>query len=308
MNDEVLKLNIQQEGINVCGYSYDVMINDRTSYCKAYFTGKYDKRNDIYVLTGIKFIENSGDHVLMTIKLWFPSRNGSKNELQGSVSMASSLLSTLLGEQDFFTVRKMAEEPAKPGKFLPVCYVKNPPIPDKVTEIPSKTETNPVRIEVKPTKPTTPPTKDSTKTKIPDKPTEPKITVEPSIPNPPDKELTREMNSRKNNAVSTIKVNTDKIQIKLYDNGTIDNDSVSVFYNGRLLKKHERLSEAPIVIDLKLDLGVKEHQLVMFAENLGSFPPNTALIIVTAGKKRYELHSSASLNENAVLNFEYQPD
>jgi hypothetical protein len=44
----------------------------------------------------------------------------------------------------------------------------------------------------------------------------------------------------------------------------------------------------------------------MFAENLGSIPPNTALIVVTAGNKRYELRSKASLEENAVLLFEYK--
>jgi hypothetical protein len=51
----------------------------------------------------------------------------------------------------------------------------------------------------------------------------------------------------------------------------------------------------------------KTYELVMFAENLGSFPPNTALVVVTAGKKRYEFHSSANLNENAKLQFNYHP-
>ena len=45
----------------------------------------------------------------------------------------------------------------------------------------------------------------------------------------------------------------------------------------------------------------------MYAENLGSIPPNTALIVVTAGDKRYELRSKASLEENAVLVIEYKP-
>jgi len=46
---------------------------------------------------------------------------------------------------------------------------------------------------------------------------------------------------------------------------------------------------------------------VMFAHNLGSIAPNTATIVVKAGDKRYELHSSASLTENAVLVLEYKP-
>jgi hypothetical protein len=67
------------------------------------------------------------------------------------------------------------------------------------------------------------------------------------------------------------------------------------------------LSAVPIKIEIDVSDSNKTYQLVMFAENLGSIPPNTALVVVTAGKKRYELHSSASLNENAQLQFNYQP-
>jgi hypothetical protein len=315
MSDEFIRINIQQDGNNLCGYTFDVLKNDKSSYCKSYFTGKYDKKNDLFIINGVKFIENSGDHILMTIKLWFPSQSSNKSRLRGSVTAATpSFLSNLLSEGDLFWVRKVADEPVKPGKYLPVCYDPNPPITRKIKENNPQT-----REQVMDDK------KNREVTNVPEKQIQ-KDTATKRIPveektitdkikdnatqqkNNQDKALIKEMNSRKNNSVSTLKVNTDQIQIKLYDNGTIDNDSVSVFYNGRILKKHERLSETPVVIDLKLDQGVKQHQLVMFAENLGSLPPNTALIVVTAGRKRYELHSSASLNENAVLNFEYIPD
>jgi hypothetical protein len=59
------------------------------------------------------------------------------------------------------------------------------------------------------------------------------------------------------------------------------------------------------VIDLELDKDQPLHQITLFANNLGSIPPNTALIVVTAGDKRYELHAKSSLQENAVLVFEY---
>jgi hypothetical protein len=39
----------------------------------------------------------------------------------------------------------------------------------------------------------------------------------------------------------------------------------------------------------------------MLAENLGSIPPNTALMIVTDGKNRYEVFLSSSLTENATV-------
>jgi hypothetical protein len=46
---------------------------------------------------------------------------------------------------------------------------------------------------------------------------------------------------------------------------------------------------------------------VLFAHNLGSIPPNTATVVVKSGGKRYELRSSASLTENAVLMLDYKP-
>jgi hypothetical protein len=50
------------------------------------------------------------------------------------------------------------------------------------------------------------------------------------------------------------------------------------------------------------------NELVLFAENLGSISPNTAVVIVTAGNKRFELYSKADLQQNAVLKFIYKPD
>ena len=98
-----------------------------------------------------------------------------------------------------------------------------------------------------------------------------------------------------------------KINLKVYDNGVVDNDTVSIFYNGKLLLSHQRLSETAIEINLDLDPEIALHEITMYAENLGAIPPNTALIVVTAGDKRYELRSKSSLEENAVLVIEYKP-
>lgn len=41
------------------------------------------------------------------------------------------------------------------------------------------------------------------------------------------------------------------------------------------------------------------HELVMVANNLGSIPPNTSLMIITANDKRYEVFISSSEQKNA---------
>ncbi|MBK9530353.1 MAG: hypothetical protein IPO42_00910 [Chitinophagaceae bacterium] len=79
-----------------------------------------------------------------------------------------------------------------------------------------------------------------------------------------------------------------------------------MYYNNKLLVANRGLTEKAIVVNLLLDEKAAQHEIVLFAHNLGSIPPNTALIVVTAGEQRFELYSSASLTENAVLVFEYK--
>jgi hypothetical protein len=114
-----------------------------------------------------------------------------------------------------------------------------------------------------------------------------------------------QMTKRKNSEQGHITVNTQKITLNIYDNGIVDGDSVSVFFNGKLLMIHQLVSEKPIILNLELDEKRVKNEIILFAENLGSISPNTALIVVNAGDKRYELFSSADLGKNAVLIIEY---
>ncbi|MEO6490225.1 MAG: hypothetical protein ABIO04_09820, partial [Ferruginibacter sp.] len=133
------------------------------------------------------------------------------------------------------------------------------------------------------------------------KPLPPEVLKEDSTP------IARKMTERKRAEQSRLTIDVDHIQLKLYDNGIVDNDTVSVFYNGKLLVSHQKLSEKAIELEIQLDKTTRTHEITLYAENLGGIPPNTALVVVTAGNKRYELHSKASLEENAVLVFEYEP-
>ena len=50
-----------------------------------------------------------------------------------------------------------------------------------------------------------------------------------------------------------------------------------------------------------------EYELVMYADNLGDIPPNTALMMVTAGSQKYDVFMSSSLDKSAALHFVYKP-
>ncbi len=139
-------------------------------------------------------------------------------------------------------------------------------------------------------------------------PKEYKINTNPGVAPAPavKKDTVATAPARKNTVFSRIPVTVKNITLDIFDNGTIDGDSISVYYNNKLLVSSRRLSEKAIKVNLLLDDKAPQHEIVLFAHNLGSIPPNTALIIVNAGNKRYELHSSASLTENAVLVLEYK--
>jgi hypothetical protein len=102
-------------------------------------------------------------------------------------------------------------------------------------------------------------------------------------------------------------VESDSVRLSFYDNGEIDGDSISVFVNNQLVLSHQGLEARAFNIYLHLDSTRELNEVSMFAENLGKLPPNTALMVVTDGKNRYEVFLSSSLTENATVELRRKP-
>jgi len=119
------------------------------------------------------------------------------------------------------------------------------------------------------------------------------------FPSPPSILRTRE-----NALVRKIETEAGEIKIELYDNGEIDGDTVSIYHNNTLVKSHMRLSQKPISITIAIDPSQPHHEIVMVAENLGSIPPNTSVMIITTASKRYEVFISSSEQKNAKVVFD----
>jgi hypothetical protein len=98
-----------------------------------------------------------------------------------------------------------------------------------------------------------------------------------------------------------LEVESDSVRLSFYDNGDIDGDSISVFVNNHLVLKHQELAAKAFNLFLRLDSSLAVNEISMFAENLGKYPPNTALMVVTDGKNRYEVFMSSSLTETATI-------
>lgn len=107
--------------------------------------------------------------------------------------------------------------------------------------------------------------------------------------------------TRENPLIKQIETPKGEIKIDLYDNGVMDGDTVSVYHNNELVVSGALLSSKPITFRVQVAAGNPRHELIMVAHNLGSIPPNTALMIVTAGNERYEAFLSSSEQKNAKV-------
>jgi hypothetical protein len=108
---------------------------------------------------------------------------------------------------------------------------------------------------------------------------------------------------RSNKLLQVIEVDQTEFTVELYDNGSVDGDTVSLFFNNRLMVSHKKLSTTPITLELSLDRSKKDNELVMFAESLGEIPPNTALMVVKARDKRYEVNITSTEQTNGSVRF-----
>lgn len=118
--------------------------------------------------------------------------------------------------------------------------------------------------------------------------------------------IPKALSTRSNEVIKTITVNTPEIQLNIYDDGAIDNDTVSVYFDNKLVLSKARLTDQPVTVRLHLDESSDSHQLVMVAENLGEIPPNTSLMVVKAGEKRYEVRIVSTEQKNAEIIFKYE--
>jgi len=94
---------------------------------------------------------------------------------------------------------------------------------------------------------------------------------------------------------------SDSLLLTLYDNGEVDGDTVTVLMNGKVIFSKVGLTEKANSKTIYLTPNMDSVNLVMYAESLGDIPPNTGLLIVNDGEKRYDVRFSADLKTNSGI-------
>ena len=107
--------------------------------------------------------------------------------------------------------------------------------------------------------------------------------------------------ARKKVFAAQIPVSGDSMELRFYDNGQVDGDSISLFLNGKLIFEHIRLSDKAYSIKLSVSELKSSNELIMVAENLGSIPPNTSYMVATVGDKTYDARLESTEGSSAVI-------
>jgi hypothetical protein len=114
---------------------------------------------------------------------------------------------------------------------------------------------------------------------------------------------------RENKLVKNITVTSPHISFDMYDNGTIDNDTIMVYDNKVQLLNDKGLSYKSVHFELDFSKEVPTHEIIIVAKNLGTVPPNTALLILKEGSSRKEYYIMTNMQTNAMLLINYKaPD
>ncbi len=106
--------------------------------------------------------------------------------------------------------------------------------------------------------------------------------------------------------IPEIKVDTGTIRLDFYDNAEIDGDTISVKVNNITVLSYQRLGAKPLTAYIRVDANQPFHEVEMIAENLGSIPPNTAVLVITAGEDTHKLWLSSTEIKSARIRFVYK--
>lgn len=96
-----------------------------------------------------------------------------------------------------------------------------------------------------------------------------------------------------------LEVSRPNIKLKVWDNGTVDGDVVTLFLNGERILNDHRVTKRKIGIPVTLQQ--EANFLILHAEDLGDISPNTVAVAVDDGVKEQIIILSSNLEESGAV-------
>lgn len=131
-----------------------------------------------------------------------------------------------------------------------------------------------------------------------------KVKIKPVAENPsPQKIVSLAPQDRKNKLLQAYDLTSDSLVLSFYDNGVVDGDIISVYINDQQIISSAKLTEKALKKTVKVSANESLIEVKLVADNLGSLPPNTGLLVLEDGNKKYHINFSADLMTNVSIVF-----
>jgi hypothetical protein len=264
-------------------YSYIVKINSATR--DSIFGTTVSKSNEFYSETKFKGIVKGNEYLINETELVKTNYKGAgsvclmkltlkrnKDKLQGSFTSSNKDIKDCGSGTISLSLTKEKQAP-QPPKEVTKIVTPEQPLPKKEIEVVRTTE---------------------------------KKNIEQSISAPIQISSQRKIEKREIDLLNTFRFEEDSVMIKIYDNGVIDGDIISLIINGRIIFDKVRLTASPLTYALKSN-NTSQFQIECYADNLGEIPPNTGLITISSATKTSEILFSSDLKKSAAIRIHLNP-
>jgi archaellum component FlaG (FlaF/FlaG flagellin family) len=111
----------------------------------------------------------------------------------------------------------------------------------------------------------------------------------------------KEISEREFDKPAVIEFASDSLVLALYDNGEVDGDTVSVLLNGEVIIPRQCLKTVAFKKTIYISPEELQVNIVLYAENLGIYPPNTGLLVIFDGEDRHNVRFSADFKKNSAI-------
>lgn len=252
------------------GYTYD---EGGGGFCKANFIGKFDSSRQKLKGINTSFIDKGFLHTLSRYNLNYEKNQDGTEYLKGYLSPKGIGMMVLsLGLPQFIRYKKLSDVVSDTTTLMQA----------KIAAMQQDTLTISRTLENRPGI--------MTDTVV-------QATTAGAVP----PEIIQAKTIRIADTLTSIRTSAQTITLKIMDNGVVDGDTISILYNGKILVNKLGVKLEPAVFVLDITGQNSLHEITMIAHNLGSIPPNTALVIIEADDKTYRFTASTDLHRNSIL-------
>lgn len=106
---------------------------------------------------------------------------------------------------------------------------------------------------------------------------------------------------RKKVLVDQLDLYTDNLELRIFDNGIIDDDTIAIFINNEKIRSFYRLKSESLSLDYLAENLPDTIDIVMVAQNMGFIPPNTAVMEMVMNDKIYTLGLESTDSTSAMV-------